>query len=299
MTRLLAVFFLLLTVLSPVHAGSVHIVLSADSDSHLQAASDIKAELEQQDAPPPVTVRLLKPFQSFQPAADDLLVTVGEAATRYVSQSYSEHSQLYSYINHMALPEPQAKHWASVMLDQPLQTLLDSAVDIVEGRYHNKLVIAVSEENQSMRLQIDQLTIPDSVELEVLVIEAEAEPAKIIDQALFNAGALIALRDSRIWSGETAKWMLYQSYKYNVPVVGYSQSFLKAGALVSVYASLRDIAHTTAQQIIGWQNNQGRLTQEGILYPRLSIDYNKNIARALNIPLPESMTAGEQNNVRD
>lgn len=299
MTRLLAVIFLLLSVLSPVHAGSVHIVLSADSESHQQAARDIKAELQRQSAPPPAKVTLLESFQSSQPAADDLIVTVGEAATRYVSRSHPDHSQLYSYINHMALPEPRAKHWASVMLDQPLQTLLDSAVDIVEGRYRNKLVIAVSEENPAMRSQIDQLTIPESVELEVLVIEAEAEPAKIIDQALFNAGALIALRDPRIWSGETAKWMLYQSYKYNVPVVGYSKSFLKAGALVSVYASLKDIAELTAQQIIGWQNNQGRLTQEGILYPRLSIDYNKNIARALNISLPESMTAGEQSNVRD
>lgn len=299
MTRLLAVFVLLITALSPAYAGSVHIVLSADSKSYRQAASNIQAELEQHEPHSPADVVLLEAFQSSRPAADDLIVTVGEAATRYVSQRYPDHSQIYSYINHTALPEAHLKSWASVMLDQPLQALLDSTVDIVQGRYRNRLVIAVSEENQSMRSQIDALTLPESVELEVLVIEADSEPAKIIDQALFNAGALIALRDRRIWSGETAKWMLYQSYKYNVPVIGYSKSFLKAGALLSVYASLEDIARTTAQQVIDWHNNQGTLTQEGILYPRLSIDYNKNIARALNISLPESITAGEQSDVRD
>jgi hypothetical protein len=298
-TRLLAVFILLITALSPAYAGSVHIVLSVDSKSYRLAASNIQAELEQHEPSSPADVVLLEAFRSSRPAADDLIVTVGEAATHYVSQRYPDHSQIYSYINHSALPEAQVKSWASVMLDQPLQALLDSTVDIVQDRYRNRLVIAVSEENQSMRSQIAQLIVPDSVELDVLVIEADAEPAKIIDQALFNAGALIALRDSRIWSGETAKWMLYQSYKYNVPVIGYSKSFLKAGALLSVYASLENIARTTAQQIIDWHNNQGTLTQEGILYPRLSIDYNKNIARALNISLPESITAGEQSDVRD
>jgi ABC-type uncharacterized transport system substrate-binding protein len=182
-----------------------------------------------------------------------------------------------------------------VLLDQPLQRLVDTSLEILKQRPSNTLVIAVSAGNSTLREDIKHLTLPELIKLEVLVIDEDTEPAKIVDKALFNAGALIAVRDQHIWAGENAKWMLYQSYKYNVPVIGYSKSFLKAGALVSVYASLTETANTTAKHIINWHTQQGKQPGERIHYPRYVIEYNKNIARALKIMIPE----GGQANVRD
>lgn len=299
MTRLLAVISLLLCVLGQAHAGSVHIILSEETASYQQAAKDIQSQLRTRGYDEAPTVSSVEAPAQQPPEAGDLIVNIGQAATVHSSRSYPNNSQIYSYIDKSALPAKLADKWAAVLLDQPVQRLFDTAASIVEGRYRNKLIIAVSEDNQRIREEIASLDLARSVELEVLVIDNDTEPAKIIDKALFNAGALIAVRDKRIWSGENAKWMLYQSYKYNVPVIGYSKSFLKAGALVSVYASLTETARTTAQLITEWHTQQGQLALQGLFYPRYTVAFNQNIARALKITIPDTITEGEKADVRD
>lgn len=279
-------------------AGSVHIVLSEDSVSYQQAASDIQTELRAGGFDPKATVSTLKNFQPQQIKADDLIVSIGQKAAELSSQKMPETRQIYSYIDKPSLPVKPAKHWTAVLLDQPVERLIGTAQQVVKGRFRNKLVIAVSEKNVQLRQDISELNIPEGTELQLLVIDHNSEPAKIIDKALFNAGALIAIRDKRIWSGENAKWMLYQSYKYNVPVIGYSKSFLKAGALVSVYANLEDTAKKTAELVIDWHAHKGQFTQEGIHYPRFQVEFNRNIARALNINVPD-IPEGEDTDVRD
>lgn len=299
MTRLLAVISLLLCVLSQAYADSVHLILSEETASYQQAAEDIQTQLRTRGFGDSLIISSVGDPASPPPETGDLIVNVGQAATERSTHQFPNNSQIHSYIDKSAIPVRHPDNWAAVLLDQPVQRLLDTAGNIVEGRYKNKIIIAVSEDNQHVRDEIAALKRSDKIELEVLVIDEETEPAKVIDKALFNAGALIAVRDKRIWSGETAKWMLYQSYKYNVPVIGYSKSFLKAGALASVYASLTDTAATTAQLVTDWQKNHGKLTQEGILYPRYTTEFNKNIARALKITIPDPMTMGEKADVRD
>lgn len=299
MTRLLAVISLLLCVLSQAYAGSVHLILSEETASYQQAAEDIQAQLQNQGFNETLSISSVKAPASHPPEADDLIINVGQAASELSSRKFPDNTQIFSYIDKSAIPERPPDNSAAVLIDQPVQRMLDMASNIVEGRYKNKIIIAVSEDNQHIRREISNLKLNDKIELEVLVIDNDREPAKIIDKALFNAGALIAVRDKHIWSGETAKWMLYQSYKYNVPVIGYSKSFLKAGALVSVYASLTEVAATTAELVTDWQNNHGQLTQEGPLYPRYTTEINKNIARALKITIPDPMTVGEKADVRD
>jgi ABC-type uncharacterized transport system substrate-binding protein len=294
-TRLLAVFCLLFCVLSQAQAGSVHIVLSEQTQAYQQAAKDIQTALNEQGFNETSQISNLASFSGQSLSADDLIVSIGASASQQLSQSYPKQSHLFSYIDKTALPATAAENWEAVLLDQPLQRLVDSSIDILKQRPGNTLVIAVSAGNSTLREEIKQLSLPEDITLEVLVIDEESEPAKIIDKALFNAGALIAIRDKHVWSGENAKWMLYQSYKYNVPVIGYSKSFLKAGALVSVYASLTETANATAKRIINWHTQQGKHPGERIHYPRYVIEYNKNIARALKITIPE----GGQTNVRD
>jgi ABC-type uncharacterized transport system substrate-binding protein len=295
--RLLASFALLLCALTPAYAGSVHILLSDTTQSYQTAATAITAALKQQAFSQPVTITPLKALDASQVADDDLIVTIGKTAAQQSQQRFGDKAQIYSYIDHSAVPDTQQPHWAAIVLDQPLQRLLDFTRHIVKDRYRNKIVIAVSEQNQVLINEIKALKTTDAIELEVVIVNKAAEPAKVIDKALFNAGALIAIRDQRIWSGENAKWMLYQSYKYNVPVIGYSKSFLKAGALASVYASLPATADKTAQLISDWAN-KGKLTQEGIQYPRYQVEFNRNIARALKIDIAD-IPAGEDADVRD
>lgn len=279
-------------------AGSVHIVLSEDTSSYQQAAKDIRKALNTRGFDEEIAITPLSSFSHAQVEAKDLIVNIGNAAAKKSSQITPDNTQIYSYLDKSSLPIEPAKYWAAVLLDQPVKRMFDTAVKVVSGRFKNKLVIAVSENNFRLRQDIEALLIPEDIELQVLVIDSHTEPAKVIDKALFNAGALIAIRDERVWSGENAKWMLYQSYKYNVPVIGYSKSFLKAGALVSVYANLKATAEKTAELIIGWQNHNGQFTQEGIHYPRFHVDYNKNIARALNIDITD-ISMGKEADVRD
>lgn len=298
MRRLLAVIFLLLCALGSAHAGSVHLLLSDNTDAYLRAAEHIQHQLSTQSRPDKMTVSSIASAPSSAISKQDLIVSIGEAAVRYSQQHYTENPQLYSYVDNSVLPLNSQAPWAAVLLEQPLQRRVDTAVSIASKRYNNKIVIAVSDNNQAIKQAIDQLIIPETVTLDVVSVEANIEPARQVDKALFNAGVLIAVRDPHIWSGENAKWMLYQSYKYKVPVIGYSRSFLKAGALLSVYAALEDVATTTADIINDWHDSNGKLSREGPHYPPMTISVNKNIARALNLSLPENLIQGEQANVR-
>ena len=295
MKRLLAFLFLLVAVLNPVYAGSVHIVLSEESHSNRHAADAVKSALHSQGIDDIGLIATADQFSANRLADDDLLVSIGEAAAQHISQRYANISQLYSYIDSTSLPVKPATHWAALVLDQPVQQLFDTAKSILNQRLGKEIILAVSTNNLVMQEQINNLNVGNDAELKVLLIDESIEPAKVIDKALFNAGALIAIRDKRVWAGENAKWMLYQSYKYKVPVIGYSKSFLKAGALVSVYSDLNDTADETANLIAQWYNNKRKLKEEGIHYPTSTVEYNKNIARALNITIPQS----ELKNVRD
>ncbi|MTI64066.1 hypothetical protein [Methylophaga sp.] len=299
MRRLLTVISLLFFMLGTAQADSVHILLSEDNVAYHQLAEDIKNHIGNKTLRTTAQIHTLDSTDSKSVAPSDLIVSIGEAAVHLSKRQYPQNSHLYSFIDKKVIEADFSDNWVAVLLDQPLQLLLDTATQIVERGINNRLVIAVAEDNQLIRDEIARLSTPIGIQLDIVVVGRDEEPAKVIDSVLQNAGALIAVRDSRVWSGEHAKWMLYQSYKYKVPVVGYSKSFLKAGALISVYASLFDTVRETANLITYWHDYQGWVMQERHFYPPYSISINDNIARALEIEIPDSMRQGAATDVSD
>lgn len=93
---------------------------------------------------------------------------------------------------------------------------------------------------------------------------------------------LIALPDPAIYNSKTIKSILLTTYRQRVPVIGFSENMVKAGALVSLHSNFKDIAEDTAL-----------LTQESLLneqftnrfnYPKsYSIVSNDAVARSLGI----------------
>jgi len=276
----------------------VYIVLSDNSKLYQQAAKEIQTELKTQGFSKPIVISTLQSFDNNAIHTSDLLVPLGQQAAISTHYSFSENTHLYSLLDRTQVPAKANSEWAAVVIDQPLQRLFDVAATIVAGRYRDKVIVAVSEENHLLREEISNINKQSGINLEVVVVDKNSEPAKIIDKALFNAGALLAIRDNRVWAGENAKWMLYQSYKFNVPVIGYSKRFLKAGALASVYATLPQTTQKTAQLIMQW-DQQGKFSDQGIVYPNFQTEFNKNIARALKITIPEILPEDGKTDVRD
>lgn len=270
----------------------MYILLSDNSKLYQQAAEAITTELTSNKSETKVIVTRVSSIDKHSINHNDLIVALGQNAVIKTHYAYTNNPQIYSFIDRTQVPVSPIQQSVSVVIDQPIQRLFDMASTIVSGRYRDKIIVAVSEDNTTLIDEINQISNPADIELEIITVDPAEEPAKVIDESLFNAGALLAIRDPWVWSGENAKWMLYQSYKYNVPVIGYSKRFLKAGAIASVYTTLAETADKTAEIILDWEKNS-QLTQKGILYPPFEVEFNKNIARALKITIPEIVPEGD------
>lgn len=211
---------------------------------------------------------------------DDLLVNLGIFYDTNVKTLYSFFSE-YQFNSQSSLPKNS--HWHAILLEDSIETSIKIADKLLVNKYNDKILIAVSESNQYILNKINQsikdITIENGV-IDLIIISENDSPAKTIDQHLKYAGAIIAVRDSFVWSAKNARWILHQTYNYQVPVVGYSESFLKAGALTSIFSTKEDVIESTVKLIEKWTKT-GEVGKKAISFPKKQIDFNDNIGEAL------------------
>ena len=128
--------------------------------------------------------------------------------------------------------------------------------------------------------------IPNFVE-----ISAKDNPIHKIEPVLSRSDVFIPLSDSRLINIATAKWILHLSYRYKVPVIAFSKSYLEAGALAAVYSSPSDVAKDTAE----WLLNLGESEVGGLFKPNhYSLNFNQSVAANLKIKLKAEKTYRKQ-----
>ncbi len=167
----------------------------------------------------------------------------------------------------------------AVVIDQPLQKMVNIAEKTIRNDYKNTIIIIISEKNTSAKEEIKQLKISQKAKLEIITINEDTPIVKTIDQYLFNAASIIAVHDNSVWSGKNARWILHQAYTYKVPVIGYSKAFLKAGAMISIYSSADQIIKETERRVTEWISTGN--FEKKITSPNYQIEANRNIAKAL------------------
>lgn len=113
-------------------------------------------------------------------------------------------------------------------------------------------------------------------------ITQEADLITKLKKTLEAGDALMAIPDPLIYNRETAQPILLTSYRHQKPVFGYSQSYVRAGALAAVYSSAKQIAKQAVEITL-------RAQTSGVLPPPqipkyFSVMVNAQVARSLNIP---------------
>lgn len=107
-----------------------------------------------------------------------------------------------------------------------------------------------------------------------------------LESVLSEADLLLALPDPLVFNRNTAQSLFLTSYRYRDPVLGYSRSLTRAGALLSLHSSPAEIGRQTAE----WVNSalQGPMVRlPAPAHPAyFSISINEQVARSLGFTLP-------------
>lgn len=139
----------------------------------------------------------------------------------------------------------------------------------------------VSELSESLRAQQIGL-LPGALSSDERLMTA-------LESVLSGAELLLAVADPLVFNRNTAQSLFLTTYRYRVPVVGYSRSLTRAGALLSLHSSPAQIGRQTAEWVIGAiQGVSVRLPPPG--YPAyFSVSINEQVARSLGFALlPET-----------
>lgn len=128
--------------------------------------------------------------------------------------------------------------------------------------------------------------LPDyGLEGKVFVVASDDKLIPTLIHALNYGDFILAAPDSDIYNPRTIKHILLTAYRRNRIVIGPSQAYVKAGSLASTYTPLTEIANLAAGYIEEYRAN-GRFPRPA--YPdRFNIELNQQVARSLNIPLPD------------
>lgn len=227
----------------------------------------------------------------------DLVVSLNNTDIQELIPNIAINNILFTFSTSIQKPKGSSKlsteKYSIIYIDQMPFTLLNTAKKTIKNNYKNKVLAIVDENNNNGLSRLKKLATNNKDKFKIIVIKENETAAKAIEPELFNAAAIMAIYDPNIWSGNSARWILQQAYNHQVPVIGYSKAFLKAGAMVSVYSSADQVIKETEKQIDYWLRKgqlQGKAT-----YPEYTIEVNDNIARALDFSKAEIIEIGNHN----
>ena len=119
------------------------------------------------------------------------------------------------------------------------------------------------------------------VSLNIETVSEDAELLAALRKLLANSDAMLAIPDPRIYNRNNISSILLTSYRQQIPLFGFSASYVKAGALAAVYSQPYQISQQVAEIINSLPSNALLPSPQ---YPRyFSVNINPQVARSLSI----------------
>ena len=107
-----------------------------------------------------------------------------------------------------------------------------------------------------------------------------------LEEVLAKSDVLLVLPDIEIYNAGTIRNILLAAYRKQVPLIGISQSYVKAGALCAIYSTPAQIAQQAAEAV-GQFAASGKLPPSQ--YPKeFEVSVNAQVARSLDLPIKDA-----------
>lgn len=271
---------LLLFFCLPLHADVVYIQGSGNPTFNLRFTELLQNQLGED-----TEIRSFGSMGNFQ-GPPGPVVTLGQKALNQVLEQDTERPILALLVGKPFLDGVLSDLPASFSAIYYAPPLLRQALigKVILPQASRMALLARREEASRYDTLIEQLA-DYGIEARVFMVSGEDALIPALNRALSFGDFLLATPDEAIYNARTIKHILLTTYRRNRLVIGPGHAFVRAGVLASSYVPLSDYTEAAADYIREWQRT-GSLPSPA--YPEtFSIEINRQVARSLNIPLPD------------
>ena len=288
-----AQFALMLALLMPFFAQAytgITIVMSASTATNLEFVDNLKDELmTTKNNSLKVKVVVLKGNEKLVVAENsELVIALGVKALeeasklKYTTPVLGVFTPMPAFNALLGKSRRELGNFSAIVLDQPywrqislIKTILPDSkkLGVLLGRTSAQYLEYLTEEAEEAGFSLD-----------VENVDSASDIIPKLIKTLDTNDAILAIPDPLIYNRETAEPILLTTYRHQKPVFGYSQSYVRAGALAAVYSSNKQLAKQTAEIALAAQQAPSLLPPPQA--PKyFSILVNRQVARSLNITL--------------
>lgn len=277
---------------------SVWVALSDTGGAHAEAAEALRARVEQAQ-PGRVVWRVAHWSQFSGPKPEPhWVVAVGTAAQRGMQELFATDTtpppllailvprQAFERIADPARVQPGLL--SAVFLDQPPARQLElirlampavRTVGILGGADFREHSAAFEKAAKERGLQLG------------VSVVGQSGLFAALQEVLADAGVLLALPDPAVFNSQTAANILMATYRRQVPLIGFSPAYVKAGALLALYSTPAQVGarggEVLRQALAGRSLSPPQWPREFV------VKVNQDVARSLGFALDEAKL-GEQ-----
>ena len=267
--------------------GAYLIPASAADLNVLLVLSDNKALYQdfahtfQQNLPANIKTSVLQNAEDFNAQKTDLVVTVGVKAAERVAGG-TPAPVLAAMIPSNAYADLLTKRHgliSAVFLDQPWERQIKLLRVALPER--SKIGVLHSSDTPIDIASLRELVKGQSATLFVNPLRHDGDLFVALETVLENSEVLLGVPDGVIYNSNNIRNILLSSYRRGIPLIGFSQGYVRAGALYALYSTPQQLAAQASDLCVLFAKT-GKLPDAQ--YPSLyTISVNQEVARTLGI----------------
>ena len=277
--------------------GQTHalFVLSKDSTSYTHVVDLIVAEWAKNNQ---YAIVLKEEQNKLEIMLDktDIVISLGTSAAETVFKNKFKKPHIVTLITKSSFDSLAKQYFGTeavalaagispILLDQPFERKIALAKKLLPKA--SRVGVMLGSATKEKISTYNNSIIDRNMKPQTLIIDAGKNPVRQLDPIIKQSDVFIPVADSHLINVTTAKWILQLSYRYRVPVIGYSSNFVDAGALASVYSSAEGVAKQTLE-LLGTVFHKDYT--HTVHSPKFcTVKFNTNVAWYLNLTIPDEL----------
>lgn len=220
-----------------------------------------------------------------------LIVAAGGTAVRLASQRKMPQARLYALLPRARYQElgltrqPCQNNQCAVLgIEQPLPRQLR----IIRELFGEQRKVGSILGTYTRHLQDEFITACRLNQLDCLTRNIDRHSLlSVLNDLLPELDVFVALPDPSVISPKSVRTLLLATYQQRVPVVAFSKSFVRAGAMLAIYTPLDALSSQTAQLVADYFADRQQFRRRYYPPEEFAIELNSSVARSLKIRINE------------